>query len=88
MSISEVEVYLQSPMTGDALAAAVREALDDGPFRLTTIEPIGAGGYRCTFDRRREGITLGSGNVLQLQYRLARRFEIVSVERRVAAMGA
>jgi hypothetical protein len=81
------DIVIQSPASCDVVAETQR-LVDATAFRLANAEPLDGDHWRLTFDTRRPDMAVGFGNLIELQIRIARGFEIVSVERRGALVPA
>jgi len=80
MFVDTTCIEIDSKVGGDALAAALRELTADGPFIVSAVEDAGPGRHRCRFGPKRSGLVVGYRSVIELQYRIDRHFNIVSVE--------
>lgn len=85
--IHGAEIDIESAVGGDELAAALDAAIAGSPFRVAAVRPAGPDRQRCSFRVRTAGLAVGYGNILDLQHRVARQFEIVRVERCAALAG-
>jgi len=83
-----VSVYAEAK---EGLAEQLDRAVLDTAFRLDTVEPGPvAGTVTCRFALHHPSLAVGSGNLVDLQYRLQREFELHGAERlsETAAVGA
>lgn len=78
--IHGADIDIRSAIGGDDLAAAMAAVVDGGPFALAAVHAAGPDRHRCEFRPRKEGMWIGYGNVLDLQHRVTRDFEIIRVE--------
>ena len=84
MALNGAHVAIETPLPVADLEQVLSALSLGTPFRLESIERIGPDVHRCEFGLSRPGIVVGFGNVIDLQFRIAREFDIVSVERRPA----
>jgi hypothetical protein len=87
MKIVGADIDIDNAASSDEVAAGVISLAAGSAFRLAGIETIAAERYRCTFDLATDGLVVGFRNVIDLQHRINREFDIVSVERRRSLIG-
>lgn len=64
------------------MVTTVAELTEGSPFELERFDDLGDGNLLLTFCLRKPGIAIGYRNVIDLQHRLATRFDVVAAERR------
>ena len=79
MSIDKVFVQINAGDDDATLELALEELTADGPFIVGNLELISAGLRLCTFDIMHPDLVVGFGSVIELQQRIARKYEIVSL---------
>ena len=79
MSIDKVFVQIIVGNDDATLETALGELTADGPFVVRNVELISAGLRLCTFDIMHPDLVVGFGSVIELQQRIARKYEIVSL---------
>ncbi len=67
--------------SGD-VAAALRALTCGGPFEVSDVEFAGSSRLRCHFRLTRADLVVGYRSVIELQHRIDREFDIVSVDHR------
>lgn len=78
--IEKVLVQIDAGNDDGTLESTLGELTADGPFVVGKVEFAAAGRRRCTFDIMYPGLAVGFRSVIELQHRIARKYEIVSVE--------
>ncbi len=78
--IHGADIDIRSAVGGADLAAALTRAVTGGPFEVAEVQAAGPDRHRCTFLPKSAGLCVGYGNVLDLQHRVTRDFEIIRVE--------
>jgi hypothetical protein len=73
-------IQIESEATGDDLAHALRSLTAGGPFAVSGIEHVRPGRHRCHFGLAKPGLAVGYRSVIELQHRIDREFDIVSVD--------
>ena len=71
-------IDLDSGADADEVASALGALTADGPFVVARVEQVG-GRHRCVFDLKRPELVVGYRSVIDLQLRIDREFDIVSV---------
>ena len=79
MSIDKVFVQINVGVDDATLELALNELTTDGPFVVGNVELIAAGLRLCTFDIMHPDLVVGFGSVIELQQRISRKYEIVSL---------
>lgn len=79
--ISGAHVTIEAPTGTAGLAHALNAAVAGSPFTLAATTARGSTATRCTFVAARPGMALGYGNLIDLQHRLTRSFDLVAIER-------
>ena len=79
MSIDKVFVQINVGVDDATLELALDELTTDGPFIVGNVELISAGLRLCTFDIMHPDLVVGFGSVIELQQRISRKYEIVSL---------
>ncbi len=80
MFVQAACIQIESDANGDDLAAALRSLTAGGPFTVTGIEHVRPGRHRCHFDLVRPELAVGYRSVIELQHRIDREFDIISVD--------
>lgn len=65
--------------SGD-VAEVLRALTSGGPFAVSAVESAGTSRLRCHFRLTRADLAVGYRSVIELQHRIDRQFDIVSVE--------
>ena len=65
--------------SGD-VAEVLRALTSGGPFAVSGVESAGTSRLRCHFRLTRADLAVGYRSVIELQHRIDRQFDIVSVE--------
>lgn len=79
MLVQSACVHLDSVADAGEVASALRVLTADGPFVVAQVQQIG-GWHRCVFDLKRPDMVVGYRSVIDLQLRIDREFDIVSVD--------
>ena len=62
------------------VAEVLRSLTSGGPFAVSDVEPAGTSRLRCHFRLSRADLAVGYRSVIELQHRIDRQFDIVSVD--------
>lgn len=62
------------------VADVLRSLTSGGPFAVSEVESAGSSRLRCHFRLTREDMAVGYRSVIELQHRIDREFDIVSVD--------
>ena len=80
MLIQEACIEIDSEAASDDVAALLRLLTSGGPFSVLTVQTVGAGRHCCRFSLVRPDLAVGYRSVIELQHRIDREFDIVSVD--------
>ena len=73
-------VEIECEADGADVAEVLRSLTCGGPFAVADVEPAGAGRLRCHFRLNRADMAVGYRSLIELQQRIDREFDIVSVD--------
>lgn len=79
MFLQGVSIDFDSVAETDDVASVLRGLTADGPFVVGCVERQGDR-HRCVFDLKRADLMVGYRSVIELQLRIDREFDIVSVQ--------
>ena len=79
MLVREACIEINSEAASDDVAALLRLLTSGGPFSVSTVHGTGAGRYCCRFVLVRPDLAVGYRSVIELQHRIDRELDIVSV---------
>ncbi len=80
MLVQKACIEIDSEADSDDVAALLRLLTAGGPFTVSSVETVGAGRHCCRFDLLRPDLAVGYRSVIELQHRVDREFDIVSVD--------
>ena len=80
MLVQEACIEIDSEADSDDVAALLRLLTSGGPFEVSSVESVGAGRHCCRFGLVRPDLAVGYRSVIELQHRVDREFDIVSVD--------
>lgn len=78
--VQEACIEIQSEAGGDDVAALLRLLTSGGPFAVSSVAAVGTARYICRFSLVRPDLAVGFRSVIELQHRIDREFDIVSVD--------
>lgn len=78
--VQEACIEIDSEAGSDDIAALLRLLTSGGPFTVSSVQAVGAGRHCCRFGLARPELAVGFRSVIELQLRIDREFDIVSVE--------
>jgi hypothetical protein len=81
MFVERVDIRIESPSGPNEVAEALRELCSGSPFALRSVTSTWTGAHDCKFETKREGLAAGFASVIELQHRVHRLYDIVSVDR-------
>lgn len=87
MFVQGVSIDLDSVAEADDVASVLRGLTADGPFAVACVDRDGDR-HRCVFDLKRADLVVGYRSVIELQLRIDREFDIISVERHPFVLSA
>jgi hypothetical protein len=73
-------IEIDSEASGDDVDALLRLLTSGGPFEVSSVQTVGAGRHCCRFGLVRPDLAVGFRSVIELQHRIDREFNIVSVD--------
>ncbi len=80
MLVQQACIEIESEAGSDDVAALLRLLTSGGPFTVSSVEAVGSGRHSCFFGLVRPDLAVGYRSVIELQHRIDREFNIVSVE--------
>jgi len=80
MLIQEARIEIQSWATSDHVAAVLRSVTAGTPFVLSAVHEAGPGRHLSRFGLIRPELAVGFRSVIELQHRIDRELDIVSVD--------
>ena len=80
MLIQEACIEIESEAGSDDVAALLRLLTAGGPFMVSSVRAVGVGRHSCRFVLVRADLAVGYRSVIELQHRVDREFDIVSVD--------
>ena len=80
MLVQEACIEIDSEAGSDDVAALLRLLTVGGPFTLSSVAAVGARRHCCRFGLARPDLAVGYRSVIELQHRIDREFDIVSVD--------
>ena len=80
MFVHRVSIDLDSIADADDVASVLGDLTADGPFSVACVEREGDR-HHCVFHLKRADLVVGYRSVIELQLRIDREFDILSVER-------
>ena len=80
MLVREACIEIDSEAGSDEVAALLRLVTSGGPFTVSSVHAVGAGRHCCRFGLVRPDLAVGYRSVIELQHRVDREFDIVSVD--------
>jgi len=78
--VQEACIEIDSGAESSDVAALLRLLTWGGPFTVSSVEAVGAGRYCCRFVLARPDLAVGYRSVIELQHRVDREFDIISVD--------
>jgi len=78
--VQEACIEIDSEAGSDDVAALLRLLTLGGPFEVLSVQPVGPGRHCCRFGLVRADLAVGYRSVIELQHRIDREFDIVSVD--------
>ncbi len=80
MLVQEACIEIDSEAASDDVAALLRLLTLGGPFAVSSVQAAGPGRHCCRFGLVRPDLAVGYRSVIELQHRVDREFDIVSVD--------
>lgn len=80
MLVQEACIEIDSEAGSDDVAALLRLLTWGGPFAVSSVQAAGPGRHCCRFGLVRPDLAVGYRSVIELQHRVDREFDIVSVD--------
>ena len=80
MLVQEACIEIDSEAASDDVAALLRLLTSGGPFVVSSVQTVGAGRHCCRFGLVRPDLAVGYRSLIELQHRVDREFDIVSVD--------
>ena len=80
MLVQEACIEIDSQAGSDDVAALLRLLTSGGPFEVSSVQAAGPGRHCCRFGLVRPDLAVGYRSVIELQHRVDREFDIVSVD--------
>ncbi len=80
MLVQEACIEIHSEAGSDDVAALLRLLTSGGPFTVTSVDAVGTARHICRFGLVRPDLAVGFRSVIELQHRIDREFDIVSVD--------
>ncbi len=80
MLVQSACIEIHSEADSDDVAALLRLLTSGGPFAVSSVVATGPGRQCCRFDLVRPDLAVGYRSVIELQHRIDREFNIVSVD--------
>ncbi len=80
MMVQSACVEIDCGVDRGEVADVLRSLTSGGPFAVSDVESAGAGRLRCYFRLIRADMAVGYRSVIELQHRIDREFDIVSVD--------
>lgn len=80
MLVQNACIEIDSGAASDDVAAMLGLLTSGGPFTVSSVEAVGADRHCCRFGLRHPDLAVGYRSVIELQHRVDREFEIVSVD--------
>ncbi len=87
MFVHGVSIDLDSIADANDVASVLRALTADGPFVVACVEREGDR-HRCVFVLKRADLVVGYRSVIELQLRIDREFDILSVDRHPLVVSA
>lgn len=80
--VQEAWIEIDSAAGSDDVAALLQLLTSGGPFRVSSVQAVGSERHCCRFGLVRPGVAVGYRSVIDVQHRIDREFDIVSVDHR------
>ncbi len=80
MLVQEACIEIDSEAASDDVAALLRLLTLGGPFALSSVQAAGPGRHCCRFGLVHPDLAVGYRSVIELQHRVDREFDIISVD--------
>lgn len=80
MLVQEACIEIDSEAGSDDVEALLRLLTWGGPFAVSSVQAAGPGRHCCRFGLVRPDLAVGYRSVIELQHRVDREFDIVSVD--------
>ena len=80
MFVQAACIEIDSEADSSDVAVVLRTLTSGGPFAVSAVEHLGSSRHRCQFGLARPGLAVGYRSLIELQHRIDREFDIVSVD--------
>jgi hypothetical protein len=80
MFVERVDIRIESPSGPNEVAEVLRQLCVGSPFAVRSVTSTWTGAHDCTFETKREGLAVGYSSVIELQFRIHRFYDMVSID--------
>jgi hypothetical protein len=81
MFVDRVDIRIESASGSNDVAETLSQLCSSSPFALHSVTAAWTGVHDCSFQTKREGLAVGYASIIELQHRVHRSYDIVSVDR-------
>lgn len=74
-----IRFTIRTPLGRDAIDRRLHEVVGTGPFRVSTLSPLGGGRWSFLLEQARPGMAVGVGKVAEFVVLLSRAIEVTDL---------